>query len=1514
MQEAQRLTTIDTSHPGLRSTLFQSAYHNGFPFRSDEHQALIEERRLVRSAEVEQYSAEILASLRTAYQRQSDAVALPEIRIYICDNHGLAGIQPEHAIIYLDKQLFQVAQDEAEIAWAIAREFSHYIYRWSKLTESRERLSKFIDSKEALWCDYNGQKLAVAAGYSSDGSTKLLKNIHDREKTHSRYDRVFRAIDELHRPELEFHDRLSALERDFVGAERLTTGDASQLDGSRFEKPIVSGVVQAAAALRHTSYLDELKSLCNYEARDISGKIDFIKSAYPLLTNMGRRYEFEELVKDLVKQIDPQLSWATRDEAITEQVLYLGEEAASALFDYVVHTYTAAEGEIWKWHARCVGQELARLCGALLPQRMRPKDGRVIPDVGQARPFYEAKKALEGAKSLRGAHEALEPFLKAAEFAGVVREAFGGEISSRNIFIAFPHLSLQPTALETWKRWMIADTSGTLLRFGYGRLKFDLNKLFDSTTLRWLETRLLPGMKEAAPGESSGSSRDPLIEALQEHVSIRKQAQMYRCFPNAELLQRSPREWCQAYAIFLGSIPYSSDRERYPANHPFKQLSENDLKQRNTEAWRLLSERWKVQGLSGGVVEPWNDLNGIEVEAYYMNSHHPVAQYLADAACTLSSEEKVLVALPFYHSFIRGIDGSRVLGDISLPVPQTKEELIAFSEQLRVAVEGREDTFGSVKGRCRAVIADLYGDLLNKGSWQFSSRAFDPELLTLGTKLWADCGLTGYLETCARIMIDGLSEDEAYTREILKGVAPGELIQLYHSFQRAFLFPSSHIRGLFGDVLVHSIERVADCNERIKLISKMLDRGSFDDRRPYVVLDLSVRSRLVQLLGVAYREYLEGADDGSSNYENRFYWRWSQNYSQDVRAQILAEIAEAVAAQPTLSFSLERLVGEEEPLTSLVKGLTLLIQEVGKDDAKRLPLIDFLTSDGGRAACEKFYNVVDTWRCSRLDEWGMYTAWRFASDRVLNTLITWEINYGGDRCSDTEALTRKADEHQRELGLTTLADLYAQFADLAQEKQALLLRAVLVPTKDQYQRGDVALWDGCSIILNKLFPLDELPAGSEERRDAEWARELFTTLVEVSDPSERNFLLGALAAGARIQEGSAERSSTGRTLRQILPKLGPSFIKLGQAIRASEHTPQAIRDELGDLMGNVDRLVRWKMWRYVASLMKEREDHIPEILELSGAASFNHVYFARNKRTGEREALGFLREYAAPLAAKGFGTMAATAERAACLRPHRAAILDIIRHAEELAKVELDAALGAQQNTLQCEQFRGVQVTARGRTFTFMPRRWKAWGATGWRVMEPVSGPTFRNLPAESDEEQSHRSAAAEAILVAELTNIARGREVDYNRTEANVHVDGSTVYPIDSGGMSLTVPTEQERATLGLLLADLVRGEDLWKAFNARTSGASSDYFQRLKHSFLYLGFAFEAVPRERLAGIFAAVLASGEVDGVVRRAMYEDLGTEASLPLKVLSFRPVYRAWAWWNDIPVFTRMRGGTRHDAS
>lgn len=1513
MQEAQRLTTSAAPHPGLRSTLFQSAYHNGFPFISDEHQKLIEEKRLVHSEEIEQYCAEILASLRTAYHSQSGAVDLPEIRIYICDKHGLAGIQPEHAIIYLDKQLFEVAQDEAEIAWAIAREFSHYIYRWTFIEEPRERQSRSILSKEALWCDHSGQKLAVAAGYSSDGSTKLLRNIQAREEGRSKYGRVFRAIDELYRLELEFYDRLSALERDFAGTERLTTGQVSQLEGDRFETPIVDRVIQAVGALRHTSYLDELKSLCSYEALDVSGKIEFIKSAYPLLTNMGRRYEFKALVHELLEQIEA--TWGAPDETIWSQVLHAGEAAAGTLFDYVVNAYTAGEDATWKWHAHCVGEELARLCRALLPQHMRSSDSRVIPDVGQARPFYEAKKALEGATSLRGAREALEPFLKCAEFGGVVREAFGGEISSRKIFTAFPTLSLEPAALETWKRWMIADTSGTLLRFGYWRLKFDLNKLFDSTPLPWLETRLLPGMKAPAPGESSGSSHDSVLEALQQHVSIRKQAEMYRRFPNAELLERSPREWCQAYAIFLSRIPFSSDRQGYPANHPFKQLSEHALEARNTEAWRLLCERWKAEGYSGGVVQPWADLNGIRVEAYYMRSHHPVAQYLADAACPFSSEEKVLVALPFYRSFSMGIDGSRVLGEIGLPVPQTKEELITFSDKLRATVEARKDTFGSDADLCHAVIASLYGDLLQRGSWMLRSRQFDPELLTLGAKLWGDCGLTGYLEVCARIMIDGLSEDEAYTREILKGVAPGELIQLYHSFGRTFLFPSSRIRGLFGDVLVHSIERVTDCDERIKLVSTMLDRGSFNDRRPHVVSDLSLRSRLVQLLGAAYREHLGGADDGSQEYEGRFYRRWSQNYSQDVREQILAEIAEAVAAQPKLSFSLERLVGEEEPLTSLVKGLTLLILEAGKDDAKRLPLIDFLTSDGGRAACEKFYDFVDTWRCRKLDEWGMFTTWRFASDHVVHTLITWEINYEGDTCSDTEALTRKADEHQRELGLTTLADLYAQFADLAQEKQALLLRAVLVPTKDQYQRGDAALWDGCNIILNKLFPLDELLVGSEEQRDAEWARELFITLVEVSDPSERNLLLGALAAGARIQEGSAERASTGRVLRQTLPMLGPSFIKLGQAIRASENAPQAIRDELGDLMGNVDRLVRWKMWRYVVSLMKEREDHIPEILELSGAASFNHVYFARNKRTGEREALGFLREHAAPLAAKGFKTMAAGADRAECLRPHRAAIIDIIQHAKELAKVELDTELGAQQNALQCEQFQGVQVTtAQGRAFTFMPRRWKAWGATGWRVMEPVSGPTFRGLPVENAEQRMHRSAAAEAILVAELTNIARGREVDYNRTEGNVHVDGCTIYPIDSGGMSLTRPTEQERFTLGLLLADLVRGEGLWKAFNARTSGASSDYFKRLEHSFLYLGFAFEAVPRERLAGIFSAVLASGEVDGVVKRAMYEDLGTEASLPLKVLSLRPVYRAWAWWNDLPVFTRMRGGTRHDAS
>lgn len=1413
----------------------------------------MEDLRLVRSEILQTELTLILERLRSAYKRTYGKDA-PEARIEICDAEGLLSSVVDSPIVLVDRQVFSIWNTYDELAFVLGHELAHKIFAKEEWKGSSSSVP------EEVYADRMGQKLAIEAGYSWLGGAASMRALMTFDDCFP--ERVGWTLPsfllKLTKEHLEPETRLSQLEKDFVGIERLGTGN--QVLGTD-DSPLVPLPVEwkeEAARLRHVSWFDKVLQAEGYQEMALAQKLHFLAGHFFDIINTARAVEYRELVGDLMQKFS---GAKIPPDAV---------EAAHHLFDLALDNGLRMQLEN-RVDMRSVSEAIFYSARSITHPEV--DDPYKVPPIGQLRELESAVFRFKAAGTAEEAQASARAFLARADLVTKVRREMLGLDNYECVFtpLDLPEI---PDLSDRRMRWASEDTSGDMYRFlevvGY---EYSKERLMDAMPLPFLEEVIKPDAR---------------------YMRRRRQLEKMTFPMDRAEVDRSPVRWAARYHSILctGTTEYSlKPLSRFD---PYSGKTEAECNALHREAWKLLCGSLH-ESLGRGdkyarlvakrSLAPLASTGRLQFQ-FQSEEPHPYAVFLKAHPELYPIQQRVRIIA----SIVGWARQTETICDFaSVKVPRSPQELLGFLEETSRDRDGRKggiycwskNTSQSRRGLNElpyAMLTHILADTDTESciAPEFRRKCIEaiaalPPLDLLNSY---SLDLGGAVKSFLFVEYENTGNVES---SLVPGLSPELQIQAYQYMSDFRTFPDQRVRRAWGEQLCDAIEAESSPERRLELYREVLDNNRLRATR---IQDIEIRRRLVKGCADTFTG-LFGLDHGSGRYRGKVVdWAegMEETLSRSVFGELCQELAKSICAQRKLAYELKKLCGigprEVADLSMSLKGFEQIVEETSGERERRRAFIRWITSDGNEEDTEEFRKELNTWYDKKRPS--LYR--RFLEDVILEHLDS-------DHTADIKRILKAGDDHWESLERMALFDIHASFWDLPLAARTLLFRHFLIPPVDEYEDADAAYMEGRDLVLDRLFALDSLEEGSPERRQMIWARTFVETFLDVSHESERALILAALLGAAQIAGRGGVRMSPGKVLNAILSSLGPAYVKLGQAIYAYPNTPEELKSDLEGLTTLTNEPLRWEFWElFDETVPKAEQKRIRWIGKIVGAASFNIIALSRN-RLGQPEAFALLRKHALQQGLKGFDTL----EDVACvlsledadLSRFRQDALNIIRHARELTAIETDNRIGAKQAVIQKAQYQGVRIRVGAEEFHLNPVAWKRHGE-GWRRMSVAAGLPFNQLPESTEEERAHKSRAATAIFIAELVNILRGRQIDYDRHAGQYTVDGDDIYPVDCGGMSIERPPVPDRRLFGWRIGRLVgrlasedcNVEEVLAAFIGEAG--FSDHMQRVRRSLLSLGFTFKQMDKDNFKSAFMAALGSGEVDPLIMQSIRDGLREE--------------------------------------
>ena len=453
---------------------------------------------------------------------------------------------------------------------------------------------------------------------------------------------------------------------------------------------------------------------------------------------------------------------------------------------------------------------------------------------------------------------------------------------------------------------------------------------------------------------------------------------------------------------------------------------------------------------------------------------------------------------------------------------------------------------------------------------------------------------------------------------------------------------------------------------------------------------------------------------------------------------------------------------------------------------------------------------------------------------------------------------------------------------------------------DSKKKGDEGNWQvAFDFVFKKMFEEDN---GAAKKDETELIRTILKSYVAQKGFYEREFILAAMLTASH-KEVEGKTISRGKALRLFLEKIGPSEVKLGQAIASFPATPLDIKEELQNLKGDANPPARWQLFKWMDNEMNsEYQQDIEKLGERLGSASY-YVTTRVHKKSGDSKVVGFLRPKARQLRLtdedrahhiqmkSGFFSLYQMAKDLSSLKPENTPLLSpksrktlqilgshlsrLIEAANNSSKNELDMQIGAEQAKIAHEEIYGGKVIdVNGFSFTINSAKWDVI-SDNFKEMSEVTGIHFNELP-----DGRQKKAVAMAYLTLELGQILSGRPFDHDRhgAQLKVNLPLQQIGIFDNGALMMRYPTEEEKKELGKILGKSYslsekQGVGIAKAFEevVRSEKEPSEYVLNVQKGLLALQDFMGVLSKKEMQQVLLSTLSTYPLDEKIKTGFFK-------------------------------------------
>ncbi len=690
----------------------------------------------------------------------------------------------------------------------------------------------------------------------------------------------------------------------------------------------------------------------------------------------------------------------------------------------------------------------------------------------------------------------------------------------------------------------------------------------------------------------------------------------------------------------------------------------------------------------------------------------------------------------------------------------------------------------------------------------------------------------------------------------LEGQDINSVVDIYQFMEAYKLYPD---KGVNRDV-VSIIKDRLDKEPSSPVKEKALNRLLFDqtseseyDRTRYTVSDISLRDYAV----TEYKKHIllnMGQDNGSVDFYNiakKEIDKIITRSSKRDRRLMLEALADTIQIQePLARYIKEKVAPSAEDLKEThfpIVGIESLLYSVQRDKPLREGLINYLSEPISVESVKALQKLIQK------------------NKNLVQRMTSLEYLEVKDGCVE---LDRLADSR---LG-NSLSDLHDNFTALNIENKSAMISALLIPgdARLDAELEEIAYSEAMDMVLSKVFSTD-----IENGREAEsFARAYIQTA--------HNFERPAILAALMVLSGESDKSkkiSIADSASRIMSLLGPSYVKLGQAINSHPNSSESWKAATANLKSNSGIETRWETIVRTADLLSDISDTSADrsYLSVLGAASFNTAI--EIKELGNENTVVLLeRENAWTRARSGFEHIAKAlnAWEDVAAEEHRDVIMDMVNEAKDVAKLETSFDVNEKQYKQAKAAYTGVSIVSGDSDIKVsLQPVGSIYAKQHVRVITKADGVHFSDLPEKTKKQQELKKHIAKSYLAVELSNILSGNPFDCDRHGQQMKVDIVSESDIrlnlyDYGGFDISEPSVRAKKSLGSALNQIAVGiqmnEDPISIFEASIEAEidqdSKRYLMRTRKAWLALQDFQKHIEPNEMIEVFKTALSNGQMD----------------------------------------------------
>jgi hypothetical protein len=892
---------------------------------SDRYQEVIEKIKVVQSPAIQGWLDSMLTSLHAVAigwenplaKFSATVVPKPEIHLIDLGAYAVHVRIDGRSLIGIDRQLLRSATSVDVIAFAIAHELGHQLYK----ERYGSHRSGGATAAEEMFCDHCALNIMTLAGYSPQGALDFFEHVITQRGQDQRTEAV-ELIEGAHDEHFSDHTRWAQLKEDFIGVTRLTTGRSLPTGEDLVCQQLPVEIREAVEQVRFTSVIERALAERHFAAAPLHTQLLLLSEVVPLVTYSHRADNLLQAIDGLMKEHGKELGRHEEFHQLFNQLL-----------DRSLNDEAVYKGVV---------------CAILKGFRRRDNE---VPLLGMMRDLDSALRYhLDSSDSPPPLPE------EVARFRRIARICDGsGDILLRSEHTRPPLEITWGVGLDSAINAASADATGLKASLLYASLCHDyyFDRAVDRLPLsvleaslqhwespalrrmveerRWWEqdiesydlfrTNPIQFLHNFGPGLVTPNSVPVLGQhcAAHPYSSSRGSTTLYEMIrPTSEilvkhlerLLKESPKQGARiTRALFLGRD--CPDRQKLR------------LTERATIPTRIGSENYPVEGpLAAFILQHRKLFPGPDLDQALL--------HLGVNVDLPHFETLVGVKYPRTLSQLRNMMGAQTHHPICTPISGFHGRLMwQFVVDVAKAIPASSQS-------AEQLIRIIAGNSYVAGLLPFSGTAELRETLR------------------ERVFTSPTRPPEAFYRSM----SLGGLIALVELGESASLFPSAQEKELVSAVLVEKLDRTYPEALRARLCQKIL-------LIPPTVIEL--REAATSHLARHYAGHF-GRDSDSTSYRTKLMARLGKDMKKmlpDIRDLLCRKVADAVESQEALSFALRDIAGGVHKSPGMyhipLKGAETLFRAAGKTTERMESTIEFLLEPVTPDSVALYRTAIHSW-------------------------------------------------------------------------------------------------------------------------------------------------------------------------------------------------------------------------------------------------------------------------------------------------------------------------------------------------------------------------------------------------------------------------------------------------------------------------------------------------------------------------------------------------------------------------